>query len=226
MKNDRKASTTIDLWKKSYSSDQENLYKNFIIRSLFDLGHKYIVKKDKDIDGTILDIGSGMGYHLKFETLSERRKYICLDSDGTMLDRIKTPGVKKIAGSCSNIPLKTESLDVIIASHIVEHLPDLAGDLQELFRVLKPRGKLIVVLPCDPGLLWRLSSYITPSRRRLKRIGIDYDEVMRHEHVNPFKKCKTELQRLFIFEDEVYYPFLVPSFHLNLLCCLTGRKRL
>lgn len=224
MKHNRKS--TIDLWKTNYSSDQENLYKNFLIRSLFNLGHKYIAKKDKNINGTILDVGSGMGYHLKFETLSEQRKYICLDNDGTMLDRIKIPGVKKITGDCSKIPLKKESLDVIIASHILEHLPDLAGDLQELSRVLKKSGKFIVVLPCDPGLLWRLSSYITPSRWRLKRIGIDYDEVMRHEHVNSFKKCKTELQRFFIFEDEMYYPFLIPSFHVNLLCCLTLRKKL
>jgi len=211
----------ITLWKKYYSSDQENLYKNFFIRLLFDLGHKYIAKRGKDINGKILDVGSGMGYHLKFEKLSEKRIYICLDNDKTMLDRIDVPNVRKIVGTCGKIPLKNKSVDLIIASHILEHLPRLRSDLKELKRVLKKNGKFIVVLPCDPGKLWRLLTFITPSRWRLKRLGINYDIVMKHEHVNTFQTCIEELKEIFTVNQEEYYPFFIKKYNFNILCCLT-----
>lgn len=216
-----KKTDNTNLWKKYYSSDQENLYKNFFIRTLFDLGHKYIASKGKNINGTILDVGSGMGYHLKFEKLSSKRTYICLDEDKTMLDRIDVSNVQKIVGTCSEMPLKNKSVDLIIASHILEHLPYLKSDLKELKRVLKKNGKFIVVLPCDPGKLWRALTLITPSRWRLKRLGIDYDIVMKHEHVNTFERCMEDIKEIFTIDQEKYYPFLIKKYNFNILCCLT-----
>jgi phosphatidylethanolamine/phosphatidyl-N-methylethanolamine N-methyltransferase len=217
----KKHNPMIDLWNQHYSSDQENLYKNIFVRKLFNLGHTYIASKGKHITGNILDVGSGMGYHIKFESLSPNRKYICLDKKITMLDRIHVPHVQKLVGTCGKIPLKKNSVDLIIASHILEHLQKLHSDLVELKRVLKKNGMLIVVLPCDPGFLWKLLTYITPSRWRVKKLGIDYDVVMRHEHVNTFTGCMSELENEFTISDTRYYPFGIHNYHLNILCCLT-----
>lgn len=217
----KKHQEMISRWNTHYSGDQENLYKNVFIRKLFDLGHHYIAQQGKNIQGTVLDIGSGMGYHLQFEQISAKRKYICLDKDKTMLDRILQPNVKKIIGTCSDIPLKDHSVDEVIASHILEHLPKLDKDLQEIKRVLKKDGKLIVVLPCDPGFLWKTLTYITPSRWRLKKLGLDYDVVMRHEHVNTFEKCLSSLKKDFTITDETYYPFAFKNYNANIFCGLT-----
>lgn len=216
-----KKNKTIELWRKNYSNDQGNLYKNFFIRSLFDMGHRYIARKGKKINGEILDIGSGMGYHLKFEKLSKKRAYTCLDNDPAMLDKIHRLNVKKLVGSCSKILLKNDSVDLVIASHILEHLPNLKLDLNEIKRVMKKNGKLIVVLPCDPGKLWRMLTFITPSRWRLKKLGIDYDVVMKHEHVNSHEKCIRELKKNFTIDQQTYYPFFIKKYNLNILCCLT-----
>jgi len=220
-KNNKK---TIDLWKENYAHDQENLYKNKLIQTLFDLGHRYIARQGESITGTILDIGSGMGYHLKFEKISNERKYICLDNDPKMLQKIRNKKVEKIVGNCSNIPLKDKSVDLVIASHILEHLPTLKNDLSEIRRVLKDDGRLIVVLPCDPGFLWNTATHMSPSRRRLKKIGIDYDEVMKHEHVNTFEKCVSELEGSFKIQDRQYYPFLIQNHNFNLICGFTFTK--
>lgn len=211
----------IERWNTHYSKDQENLYKNFFVRKLFDLGHHYIAGQGKDVQGTILDVGSGMGYHLQFEEVSSKRKYICLDKDPTMLKRIENSKVKKIVGVCGDIPLKAHSVDIIIASHILEHLPKLEHDLLELKRVLKKNGKLVVVLPCDPGFLWNFLTYLTPSRWRLKRLGLDYDVVMKHEHVNAFPECLKALKKHFTVIDETYYPFLIKNHNANVFCGLT-----
>src|SRR5206468_1175233 len=136
-----------------------------------------------------------------------------LDNDKTMLDRIHAPYVQKIVGTCSKIPLKDKSVDLIIASHILEHLPKLESDLKELKRILKKNGTLIVVLPCDPGWLWRLLTFITPSRWRLKQIDIDYDIVMKHEHINTFETCIKKLKEVFDIEQEQYYPFFIKKYN-------------
>lgn len=215
----------IALWQKEYSTDQENLYKNFFIRTIFDIGHRYIARKGEDTNGIILDVGSGMGYHLKFEKINKNRRYICLDSDPQMLKKINKPFVKTIVGNCGAIPLKNNSVDVVIASHILEHLPNLKQDLGELKRVLKKNGKVIIVLPADPGFLWNMLTYFSPSRARLKKIGIDYDVVMRHEHVNTFDKCLRTIRKEFKIIDEKYYPFFIKNHHFNLFVCLTATNQ-
>jgi ubiquinone/menaquinone biosynthesis C-methylase UbiE len=215
----------IKLWEQNYADDQENLYKNPLVRAVFDLGHKYIARLGRGIHGKILDVGSGMGYHLKFEKLMQDRRYICLDKDPKMLCKINHVYVEKLVGTCSQIPLPDQSIDLVVASHILEHLSDLPHDIDEIKRVLKNQGKVIVVLPCDPGLLWKILTYITPSRRRLKKLGIDYDVVMRHEHVNTYQVCRKVIKQNFNILNEKYYPFFIPSHDLNILCCLLLSKK-
>ena len=44
--------------------------------------------------------------------------------------------------NAKSIPYKENSFDVVIANHMLYHVPDLAGALGEIRRVLKPRGQL------------------------------------------------------------------------------------
>jgi SAM-dependent methyltransferase len=208
-------------WQQHYSGDQENLYGNFLVRAVFDPGHRYIAARTRRITGLILDVGSGMGYHLRFERFPETRRYICLDNSPAMLQRITVPTVCRAAGTCGQLPFMDNSIDAIIASHVLEHLPNLRRDLKELRRVLKPDGVLLVVLPCDPGWLWKLLTSISPSRRRLRKLGIDYDAVMRHEHVNSYQTCLDLLREEFAISDDLFYPALLRNHNLNILHCLT-----
>lgn len=214
----------IEKWNKSYSFDQEGLYNSFFVRLIFNKGHRYIASRGKNMHGTVLDVGSGVGYHLKFENLKSR-KYICLDSNSSMLARIKNNKVKKINASCDKIPLKNKSINLIIASHILEHLSNLAKCLGEIERVLKDNGTLLVVLPCDPGYFWRFLTYFSPSRKRLKKSGLDYKIVMKHEHVNSFKQCVDKLKDHFTIQEEIFYPFGVKSYNFNIICGLKLQKK-
>jgi predicted SAM-dependent methyltransferase len=44
-------------------------------------------------------------------------------------------------------PFKSESIEEIYASHILEHVTDLESVMQELHRILKKNGKIIVRVP-------------------------------------------------------------------------------
>ena len=141
-----------------------------------------------------------------------------------MLEQIKNPQVVKLYGKAEQIPLPDKSVDLIIASHILEHIPSLNLSLQEIQRVLKDDGSILVVVPCDPGLLWNTLTYFSPSRASLKKIGLDYNQVMQHEHVNTFQSCVRGLSKVFKITDMKYFPFAVTTHHLNIMCGITLKK--
>lgn len=210
----------IKRYRRDYAQDQNDLYKNKIVKFIFDMGHKFISKNGESNKGVFLDIGSGIGYHLNFENTSKKKKYICLDIDPKTLKLIKDKRVTKIKASCESIPLESNSVDVVIASHVLEHVPDLDKCLIEVKRVLVKNGLFLVVLPCDPGFLWDFLTKFTPSRKRLEKAKLDYDLIMQSEHVNTFQKCLDKLPKHFSIKSKIYYPFFIPDYNLNLLCGL------
>jgi ubiquinone/menaquinone biosynthesis C-methylase UbiE len=65
------------------------------------------------------------------------------------------------AGNVTRLPYGDESLDLIIASEIIEHMPEPDVVVGEMARVLKPGGQLILTMPIEshtPGHIHTLSS--------------------------------------------------------------------
>lgn len=67
------------------------------------------------------------------------------DDDEIGIDIIKTPVVDVIADA-HHLPFKDNSFDLVIASHVLEHL-DFIKSLDEIHRVLKNKGKLKAKVP-------------------------------------------------------------------------------
>jgi len=65
------------------------------------------------------------------------------------------------------LPLRTASVDLVLSSHVLEHVPDDAAAIAELARVLRPGGTAIVLVPWDPGLPRTLAdpALDTPAKR-------------------------------------------------------------
>jgi ubiquinone/menaquinone biosynthesis C-methylase UbiE len=124
-----------------------------------------------------------------------------------------------------NVPLEENSIANIVASHILEHAKDLDLLLEEFERVLNKDGKLLVVIPYDPGILWNLLTKISPSRKRLEMNGLNYDDIMKLEHINEAKKIVKKLNNIFKVKKKRYYPLLVPSINSNLILCLECFKK-
>jgi len=59
-------------------------------------------------------------------------------------------GVEKI--DVTNIPYAAASFDWVLCNHVLEHVPDDAKALRELWRVLKPGGKAVLQTPFASGL--------------------------------------------------------------------------
>jgi SAM-dependent methyltransferase len=96
--------------------------------------------------GVMLNLGCGHDY---------REGMINVDSSGTKCD-IECDLAK------DKLPFDDASVDYILASHLLEHLPDFGLIMNECHRVLKPGGlfDIIVPLPCEA--FWRDPTHIRP----------------------------------------------------------------
>ena len=70
----------------------------------------------------------------------------------------------------TNINQKDNSFDTIIAYHILEHISDDKKAMTELFRILKPNGRVFIQTPFKSGGIYEDTTIKTPLER-LKNFG-------------------------------------------------------
>lgn len=91
-------------------------------------------------DGNILDAGCGvgsLGEHLSNENLWG------LDISKEMVKRAKRRIDRVLVGDVENLPYEDNSFDCIFARSVVHHLLHPEAGVRELFRAVKPGGKII-----------------------------------------------------------------------------------
>lgn len=96
----------------------------------------------------ILDAGCGAGFLLK--CLADFGLAVGIDLSPYALQFSKKRGVDNlIRGSISYLPIKSQQFDVIISLDVLYHkaIKNDVTVLKEFYRVLKPKGKLILNLP-------------------------------------------------------------------------------
>jgi len=54
------------------------------------------------------------------------------------------------------LPIRHETFDSVICSHVIEHVEDLNRAIDEMKRVLRKNGIAIFFLPDDGSMLWRI----------------------------------------------------------------------
>lgn len=96
--------------------------------------------------GNLLDIGCGDGD--SFNLLSPEIFPIGVEISYTRAKRINKHA-SAILANAEDLPIKDETIDFVIASEILEHLPNPLNCLNEAHRVLKSNGKLGVTVPND-----------------------------------------------------------------------------
>ncbi len=175
----------------------------------------------------VLEVGAGTGEHLKF-VRHGFDDYVMTDFNPTMLGQIDSGGhrgrvtIEKQDATRLDVP--DNSVDRLIATHVLEHLPHPHNVLREWHRVLKPGGIMTLVLPCDPGLMWRTGRHLGP-RRRAQRLGMNYDYVMAREHINSVWNLVSLVRYYFDDVSEAWSPLGVPlpDFNLFYVCQIRCR---
>ena len=190
--------------------------------------------KDSTARIRTLEIGAGLGDHIKYEDLSNQ-DYHCLEIRNNMAEVIRER-FPEVSVTVGDIQKRTEfedkSFDRIIAVHVLEHLPDLPSALTEISRLLKDNGVFQAVIPCEGGLAYGLARQISSVRLFNKHFGdrgVSYMWLMRKtEHVNTASEILYELSNftppLLRILSYAYFPMRVPVISFNLCIGLTIRK--
>ncbi|MGQ9818462.1 MAG: methyltransferase domain-containing protein [Candidatus Kapaibacteriales bacterium] len=111
---------------------------------------QFILKKVPANAKLIADIGCGNG-RLTKELLNLNRFVVSVDVSFENLKKVVASYGQEnhypVVADALNLPFRNSAFDCIIASEVIEHIPEPKGLLKELFRVTKKGGVVIITTP-------------------------------------------------------------------------------
>ena len=85
---------------------------------------------------------------------------------------MKNDRISQVAADLTRLPYADESFDAIVCGWVLEHLPDPRPGLRDLARVLRPGGKMLLLVTEDTltgAMCSRMWHCRTHNRENLKR---------------------------------------------------------
>jgi SAM-dependent methyltransferase len=83
-------------------------------------------------------------------------------------------------------------MDTVVCLNVLEHLKDDKKCLRNIFSILAPQGKAVVLVPCDQGLYGKLDEILGHERRytaeelrsRMEEAGFRVETVLNFNHIS------------------------------------------
>ena len=116
----------------------------------FEHFHRYCLARDLCPGLDVLDVASGEGYGSSI-LANVARSVIGVDVDPAAIAHARTTyggeNLRFVEGSALDLPLGDASVDAVVSFETLEHVREHARFMEEVKRVLRPAGKLIVSTP-------------------------------------------------------------------------------
>ena len=173
----------------------------------------------KLVSGTVLEVGSGEGYGI-MELAPKADHYIAVDKYNTEIsDELKKEN--NITFIQAEVPplkgIEDNSVDFVVTFQVIEHIQDDKMFLREIYRVLKPGGKVILTTPNSVMSLtrnpWHIREYNPKQMEDVLKILFDTyelkgvfgnDKVM--DYYNKNKESVRKITRFDILNFQYWLP--------------------
>jgi phosphatidylethanolamine/phosphatidyl-N-methylethanolamine N-methyltransferase len=204
-----------ELSERCYKDYDEFHYREGLVASLFDGGiysmERYFPKRQKF--SRVLELGAGGPFVIN-KVRHQFDEYLLTDlrplpiTPETIAPHLKAGGsvITTASIDAKDIPRHLGIFDRIVASNLLEHLSDPEEVLDHWFSRLSANGVLSLLLPCDPGILWRFSREIS-ARRHPTFSREEYRYFMAKEHINSADKLLYLLDYRFPQRRYRFFPF-------------------
>jgi ubiquinone/menaquinone biosynthesis C-methylase UbiE len=179
-----------------------------------------------------LDAGAGKGPYTYVMT-SQFKKVYSFEYSPSELERLRTnvagefgdfPGhVETKQVDLQKIPLPDSSVDFIVCSEVLEHIPDYDEAMSELYRVAAPGAKVVFSMPNRYGLFWLYDKFMFYFVKLVKKIlgreekpreGYNFWELNRHWSFSPrqirgiakkagFRRLKSQGTSVLIYNEKL-----------------------
>ena len=103
---------------------------------------------------TVVDIGCSTGYLLEdLQSAMPGVKLIGVDlvAGGLRKAHENVPEATLLQADACALPLEDASADAVLSANLLEHVPDDRQALSEIFRILRPGARAVIVVPVGPG---------------------------------------------------------------------------
>lgn len=103
---------------------------------------------------TVIDVGCSTGHllsDLKARLPTATLIGVDLLAAGLRKAHRQVPDAVLLQADVCELPLGDACIDVALSANLLEHVPDDRRALTEIFRVLRPGGRAVIVIPVNPG---------------------------------------------------------------------------
>jgi hypothetical protein len=158
--------------------------------------HRKVAEDIKDgAQKSTLEIGAGTLNHLPYEPDTQRYEIIepfrYLFESSPHLAR-----VSKVYDDIAEVPADTK-YERIISIATFEHICNLPEVIARCGLLLTAGGQLRAGIPSEGTLLWRLGYTFTTGLEFKRKYNLNYEVLMKHEHVNTAREIEDVLRYFF-----------------------------
>jgi phosphatidylethanolamine/phosphatidyl-N-methylethanolamine N-methyltransferase len=168
-------------------------------------------------DAQILELGCNLGEHSTYVS-HDYHSYIATDYRDVEFEPLNNR-IKFMVADAQNLPYSDNSFDRLIMTCVLHHIDSPEKALYEMRRVARHGATISIIVPSDPGIMYRIAKFIGPYRKIIKRRA-NFEPRYFHyqQHRNHFPGIVTFIR--FIFQkdkiSEKFWPFPWKSWNFNL----------
>jgi SAM-dependent methyltransferase len=101
---------------------------------------------------TVLDVGAGTCPYRPLFSHCNYKSHDFKKYDGIKLGNTRDYGQIDFTSDITSIPVVDSSLDLVLCTEVLEHVPEPIEALREIARMVKPGGRILITAPLGSGL--------------------------------------------------------------------------